>query len=165
MGKKWWVPFVFLVFFACKKKEPQAVETESDTVSFSFQQMPKMADVNPEVSEILEEWEAFQALTESFQVLFKASNNEDLALAIDDLLEKEKLLRESEYPKAFETSEVMSRQKVFRTFLLKIQASLADRTDVFEPMKQMLLAYNAMRNQFNIITNNKLDIDLILDEN
>ena len=155
---------VFLVFFACKEKEAQAVETASATVSFSFQQMPKIAAVNGEVAEILEGWEAFQELNSSFQVLFKASNSEDLALAIDDLLEKEKLLRESEYPKAFETSEVKSRQKVLRTFLLKIQASVADRTDVYEPMKQMLLAYNAMRGQFNIITNNKLDVDLILDE-
>ena len=165
MGKKWWVPFVFLVFFACKKKEAQVVETEDSNVSFSFQQMPKIAAVNGEATEILNEWEAFQDLNGSFQVLFRASNSEDLALAIDDLLEKEKLLRESEYPKVFETSEVKSRQKVFRTFLLKIQASVADRTDVYEPMKQMLLAYNAIRNQFNIITNNKLDIDLILDEN
>lgn len=158
------VPLVFLVFFACKEKEAQAVETKDGNVSLSFQQMPKIAAVNGEVTKILEGWEAFQALNGSFQVLFKASNSEDLALAIDDLLEKEKLLRESEYPEAFETSEVKSRQKVLRTFLLKIQASVADRTDVYEPMKQMLLAYNAMRGQFNIITNNKLDIDLILDE-
>ncbi len=158
------VPLVFVVFFACKKKVNQVVETDSDTVSFSFQQMPKITAVNGEVAEVLEDWEAFQELNGSFQVLFKSSNSEDLALAIDDLLAKEKLLRESDYPEAFETSEIKSRQKVLRTFLLKIQASVADRTDVYEPMKQMLLAYNAMRNQFNIITNNKLDVDLILDE-
>ena len=117
MGKKWWVPFVFLVFFACKKKEAQVVETEDSNVSFSFQQMPKIAAVNGEATEILNEWEAFQDLNGSFQVLFRASNSEDLALAIDDLLEKEKLLRESEYPKVFETSEVKSSQKVFSTYL------------------------------------------------
>jgi len=158
------LPLIYLLLFSCKEKQAPALETDGEAASFTFQNMPKINAVNDDVTEILGDWEAFQELSNSFQVLFRASNSEDLALAVDDLLEKEKLLRESKYPETFETSQIKSRQKVFRTFLLKIQASIQDRTDVYEPMKQMLLAYNAMRRQFNVIENNKLDIDLILNE-
>jgi len=158
------LPLIYLLLFSCKEKQAPALETDGEAASFTFQNMPKINAVNDDVTEILGDWEAFQELNNSFQVLFRASNSEDLALAVDDLLEKEKLLRESKYPETFETSQIKSRQKVFRTFLLKIQASIQDRTDVYEPMKQMLLAYNAMRRQFNVIENNKLDIDLILNE-
>ncbi|MDT0605921.1 hypothetical protein [Croceitalea rosinachiae] len=159
------VVVIFLTMvLGCKKEAKETNGDENELVFFSFQNMPRTQEVNAEAEEILNNWKEFQALQSSFNVMNKASNNEDLALAIDDLLEKEKSLREGDYPEAFDKPQIKSRQRVLRTYLLKIKSSIADRTDVNEPMKQMLEANNAWRAQFNVLVNNKLDLKLILDE-
>lgn len=164
MGKKWILLLVFLMVLGCKKKEGGLAEVVDESGSLTFQNMPKVVPVNENVQRILADWKEFQELHGSFQVLFKAANNEDLALAVADMVEKEKALAVGPYPTMFDTSQIKSRQRVFKTFLLKIQASVADRTDVYGPIKEMLLAYNAMRRQFNVIENNKLDLKSILEE-
>ena len=161
--------FIYLVFitlvFGCRKEVKPKVIDNSTTQFVSFQNTPKIQDINTDANTILGAWPEFKALQNSFNLMYLAENNEDLVLAIDDLLEKEKGLRESKYPGEFDKMQIKSRQKVLQTFLLKIKASLAENTDIEKPIKQMLLARNAFRNQFNIIVNNKLDTTLIIDEN
>ena len=71
-------------------------------------------------------------------------------------------MAESDYPGNFDKLQIKSRQQVFRTFLYKVKGNLNDRRDVAESMDQMMVAYNALRNQFNILSNNTLDANLIL---
>jgi len=156
--------FFFGIALGCKKEGKQDLTDENAKVFFTFQDMPKSQEINNEAKEILKDWKEFQELKSSFEVLYRASNNEDLALAIDDLLEKEKTLREGDYPEVFDRPQVKSRQQVLRTYLLKVQASITDQTDVNQPMKEFLLANNAWRNQFSLLVKNKLDVKLILDE-
>lgn len=156
--------FFFGIALGCKKEGKQDLTDENTKVFFTFQDMPKSQEIDNEAKEILKDWKEFQELKSSFEVLYRASNNEDLALAIDDLLEKEKTLREGDYPEVFDRPQVKSRQQVLRTYLLKAQASITDQTDVNEPMKEFLLANNAWRNQFSLLVKNKLDVKLILDE-
>lgn len=156
--------FFFGIALGCKKEGKQDLTDENAKVFFTFQDMPKSQEINNEAKEILKDWKEFQELKSSFEVLYRASNNEDLALAIDDLLEKEKTLREGDYPEVFDRPQVKSRQQVLRTYLLKVQASIIDQTDVNQPMKEFLLANNAWRNQFSLLVKNKLDVKLILDE-
>ena len=156
--------FFFGIALGCKKEGKQDLTDENTKVFFTFQDMPKSQEIDNEAKEILKNWKEFQELKSSFEVLYRASNNEDLALAIDDLLEKEKTLREGDYPEVFDRPQVKSRQQVLRTYLLKAQASIIDQTDVNEPMKEFLLANNAWRNQFSLLVKNKLDVKLILDE-
>ena len=153
------------IFYGCKKEVKPEVVQDAGTEFVSFQNTPKTRTINPEVNDILSSWPEFQAFQNSYDVMYRAENNEDLVLAIDDLLEKEKGLRESTYPETFNKEQIKSRQKVLRTFLLKVKASLAEGTDVNEPIKQMLTARNAYRNQFNLIISSKLDTKLILNEN
>ena len=153
------------VVFGCKKEVKPEVVDNSATQFVSFQNTPDTQKINLQAEGVLSAWPEFQALQNSFEVMYRAENNEDLVLAIDDLIEKEKGLRESTYPETFNKEQIKSRQKVLRTFLLKVKASLAESTDINEPIKQMLIARNAFRNQFNRIVSNKLDTKLILDEN
>ncbi|WP_350284438.1 hypothetical protein [uncultured Croceitalea sp.] len=153
-----------LLVIGCKKGEKQVADNTDNIALFTFQDMPRKQPINQEAQNILNEWQEFKDLESSFEVFDRAGNNEDLILAIDDLLEKEKALGQSAYPETFDKPQIKSRQRIFRTFLLKTQASLADQTDVNEPIKQMLGANNALRKQFNVLVNNKLDIELILNE-
>jgi len=155
--------FVALVI-GCKDQGKSQEVAEGKTVFFSFQDMPEAQTINSKAGGILADWQEFQDFESSFQVLYRAKNNEDLALAIDDLLNKEKAMVEGEYPETFDNAQIKSRQRVVRTFLLKVKASIIEQTDVNEPMAKMLLANNALRAQFNVMVNSKLDINLILDE-
>ena len=86
-----------------------------------------------------------------------------MALTIDDLIEKQKELVASEYPEKFDIPQIKSRQKVFRTYILKIKGDLYYYQNPEESIMQMFEAYNAFRNQFNVVVNNTLDTNLILE--
>ena len=158
--------FILIVFvFACKKKTSNQLDTGSKTDAISFNNVPNINDFNQETTVILNSWVEFEALQNSFDLMYRADNNEDLTLAIDEILVKEELLRASIYPEPFNKPQIKSRQKVMRNFLLKIKANLIDQVSVDEALKQMVISRNAFRNQFNIIINTKLDPELILEEN
>ena len=153
------------LFFGCGDGEPQ---TEDQTLDqgrlFTFQGTPNVINLKANAITLIKNWKEFSELERGFDVMFQATANEDLVLAIDDLLEREKVLGESEYPEEFNTMKIRSRQKVLRTFMLKVKAGLAYNRDVTEGLKQMLTAYNALREQMNTITNNQFNTEFILNE-
>lgn len=154
----------FSVLWGCKKTEPSTSGTNLGEIEFNYQKMPQKSNINQEATAIVETWPEFKALNASMDVLYKATNNEDLALAIDDLIEKEKDLEAGKYPELFDNFQVKSRQRVLRTYLYKVKAAILENQPTTEPTVQMLEAYNAMRKQLNVIMNSQLDKKLILDE-
>ncbi|MEC8832594.1 MAG: hypothetical protein VX772_09555, partial [Bacteroidota bacterium] len=145
------------VLASCKKTEKAAVEVNTEDLEFNYQKMPEKAEINPEATAIVENWRQFKDLNASVDVLYKATNNEDLALAVDDLIEKEKRMSEGGYPEPFDSNQIKSRQTVMRTFLYKVKASIMENQPTTEPTIQMLEAYNNMREQLNVIMNSQLD--------
>ncbi|MBO0324358.1 hypothetical protein J0X14_18770 [Muricauda sp. CAU 1633] len=165
MRKLLGVLLILLMLSGCKKNQESSQEIQTDELGFQYQKMPSKLTLNPEAIEIVEAWKEFVVFAASIDVLYKATNNEDLILAIDDLIEKEKQLAESTYPELFDTFRVKSRQQVLRTYLYKVKASLLENQETTAPTVEMLQAYNALRKQFNVIVNSQLDKELILDEN
>jgi hypothetical protein len=155
---------IFLVLLGCKKHKDNAQETQNTELGFQYQKMPPKLAINPEATKIVETWKEFMNFAASMDVLYKATNNEDLILAIDDLIEKEKQLAEGTYPELFDVYQVKSRQRVLKTYIYKVKASVLENQETTEPTIEMLEAYNAMRKQFNVIVNSQLDKKLILDE-
>ncbi|MFD2100522.1 hypothetical protein [Flagellimonas iocasae] len=165
MRKLLGVLVVFCILLGCKKKEETAQETETVNLEFQIQKMPSKLPINPEATAIVRNWKEFSTFNVSIDVLYKATNNEDLSLAIDDLIEKEKKMAEGKYPELFDTFQVKSRQQVMKTYLYKVKASILENQETTQPTIEMLEAYNALRKQFNVIVNSQLDKELILDEN
>ena len=149
---------------ACKKAKEAPVEVNTEELEFNYQKMPEKFDINAEAAAIVADWPQFKDLNSSIDVLYKATNKEDLALAIDDLIEKEKKLAEAKYPDLFDTYQIKSRQMVMRTFLYKVKASIMENQPTTAPAIKVLEAYNSMRKQLNVIMNSQLDKKLILDE-
>lgn len=152
------------VLGGCKKTEKTTAEVDTEALEFNYQKMPEKSNINADATAIVENWQQFKDLNASVDVLYKATNNEDLALAIDDLIEKEKNLSNGKYPEPFDTFQVKSRQTVMRTFLYKVKASIIENQPTTEPTVKALEAYNDLRNQLNVIVNSQLDKKLILDE-
>jgi hypothetical protein len=162
---KYTVLFCFaLLLLGCKQEKPEVVDEEVAPEAFSMQNYPTLIELEPDVLPIVNSWPEFMAMENSFSVLKRATNTEDLKLAITDLIAQEKALAEGDYPQAFDKLQIKSRQQVFRTFLYKVQGNLQDSRDIDEAMKEMITAYNAYKNQFNVISGNTLDAKLILDE-
>lgn len=165
MRKLFGILVVMVVLLGCRNSpESTTQEVDKMVLEFQYQKMPDKAPINPEATAIVEGWEEFKAFNASMDVLYRATNNEDLALAIDDLIEKEKNLNEGNYPELYDNFQIKSRQQVIRTYLYKTKAAISENQPTTEPTVQMLEAYNALRKQFNVIVNSQLDKKLILDE-
>lgn len=164
MSKYIFFALVLVLISSCKETATEVVETGQEPDFFSIQDYPKLIETEPNVLSIVGSWPEFMAMENSLDVLKRASNTEDLKLAIDDLIEKEKTLADSDYPQMFDKQQIKSRQRLFRTFLYKVKGNLMDNRDVDKGMEQLVTAYNAYKNQFNVINDNTLDPKLILNE-
>lgn len=155
---------VFTAIMGCKETTDKNQDSAYQELIFDYQKMPKKAGLNAEAAETVEKWPEFRAFDGSFDVLYRAKNNEDLILAIDDLIDKENLLVKSQYPKEFDELQIKSRQRVVRTYLLKVKSHILNNSETTKPTIEMITAYNALRTQLNVIVNSQLDKKLILDE-
>lgn len=163
MHKTFFFGFLLLLLVSCNQGK-ENVEEDTSNYAISTENWPKKAEVNPKSAAILKDWPEFNAFDTSFDALYKVENTEDLNLAIEDLIEKHNVLQASEYPEAFDKPQIKSRQKVVHTFILKIKGHQEYRLDPLEPLLQMIDAYSIMRRQFDIITNNTLDIKTLLED-
>ncbi len=156
--------FLFLAFLSCNENKGPVANETSEPASFSFQDYPKLIELEESVLPTVSSWPEYMALENSIAVLKRATNTEDLKLAIDDLIDKEKALAESTYPAEFDKLPIKSRQQVFRTFLYKVKGNLQDNRAIQEGMEQLINAYNAYKKQYNFLSSTTLDPKLILDE-
>jgi len=155
---------VFLVFLSCKDEKSEVVVNDTSGYEIITEKWPEKLVINASAQTILNDWLEYNGLENSFDAIYTVENREDLSLTIENLIEKQNVLAKSTYPEKFDTPQVKSRQKVFKTYTLKVKGDLIYRTDPQESILQMLEAYNAFRNQFNVIVNNTLDTKLILEE-
>ncbi|MRI00833.1 hypothetical protein GH721_09870 [Kriegella sp. EG-1] len=155
------ITVVFIFLASCKKdKKGQSLDQTSNII-FHVEEWPKKLNVNSEAAEILSSWVEYQELERSFESIYNIDNAEDLSLIIEDLIEKQKAMAESTYPLEFDKPHIKSRQVMLKTYILKTKSSLEYRLD-FEPsVIEMIDAFNALRNQFNVILNSKIDEELI----
>lgn len=155
---------LFLAFFSCNTKEKEVSSTQDQIVKIETKKWPKKLTVAGKAATILSEWPEFNAFDSSFDAIYGVEGKEDLILIIEDLIEKQKLLAKSKYPEDFNLPQVKSRQKIALTYLLKTKGDLEYQINAEESVIAFINAYNAMRNQFNVLLNNTLNNKLILDE-
>lgn len=160
--------FVFLVVLAvllsCKKDKKRSALNEIAETEFNIEKWPKKTVVNAKAMQILNEWPEYTAFETSFERIYGVENTEDLALILEDLIEKQKLVAEAPYPEPFDKPHIKSRQVALKTYILKTKGNLEYRLDPHEPIVEMITSFNALRNQFNVIVNNTFDAKLILEE-
>ncbi len=150
-------------YISCDEIKKEAVAEEQLTkITFNATKLPKKTKLDSKAIVILEKWTAYKSLNTAIDGMYKAENDEDLRMTLDQIIEAQKQLENSTYPQEFNKQHIKSRQLVIKTFALKSKAAIEYRTNILEPAKEMINAYNNYRNQFNIIVNNTLDSTLIL---
>lgn len=151
-----------LLLTSCNQKQAKAMGADTFTFEISAENWPKKTNIDYKAMAILKDWPEYNAMEASFDALYKVENTEDLKLVIEDLIAKQKLLEDSEYPELFDIPQIKSRQKVFKTYFLKVKGDLEYRIGTEASTLEMINAFNALRNQFNIVVSNTLDTELIL---
>ncbi len=164
MHKFLFVPIVFLVSVSCKEKKDKVVVEDPSQYGVVTDEWPKKLPVDPKAGAILRQWPEYMAMDASFDAIYNAENKEDLSLTIDDMINEQKLLEGSDYPKEFDLPQIRSRQKVFKTYILKVKGDLIYFLDPEVSIHEMIEAYNIMRKQFNTVVSHTLDTKLILEE-
>ena len=164
MNKLSFISLFVLLCVSCNQYKDNDQTEDTSAIIISIEKWPKKAGINPKANLILNEWPEYNAVDTSFDALYTVENREDLALVIEDLIEKQKLLEASKFPEVFDKPQIKSRLKVYKTFFLKIKGNLEYRLETEESVLEMIKAYNALRNQLNVVVNNTLDTKLILDE-
>ena len=155
---------LLFMFVSCKEKTQEVAVDDTSGYELTTEKWPNKFSVNSKVKAILSEWPEYNAMDVSFDAIYNAANIEDLRLTLENIIEEQKLLEASEYPKEFDKPQIKSRQKVFKTYVLKVNGDLIYRLDPEASVYEMINAYNALRKQFNVMLNNTLDTKLILDE-
>ncbi|WP_194525066.1 hypothetical protein [Zobellia roscoffensis] len=163
MKRIFFFSLMLLLSIACKEQKQELVVEDVNAREISREKWAKKLPIKPKAGAMLKDWIEFSSLETSFDALHTVANREDLSLVIEDMLTKQKQLEESTYPKEFDIPQIKSRQKVFKTYMLKVKGDLFYRTDPQESLAQMIEAYNDFRNQFNVVVSNTLDTDLILE--
>ncbi len=153
-----------LFFLSCQEQPAGATDETSRNENLSLSSLEKVVETDPKAMEYLNAWPEYRALESEIERVYESENKEDLILVVEELIQKQNALEASVYPEPFDVPQIRSRQKVFKTYLLKLKAALDDRSEALTPAKEMVVAYNAMRKQFNVIVNNTLDTNLILED-
>jgi len=155
---------ILLIFAISCKEEAKEISREQDADRQLNLDLKSIEIImKPEVLGLLENWKAFKSFDQTFNSVSKVKYREDLVLFIDNLLENEALLKESVYPELFNVPQIRSRQKVLKTFILKVKSALEYRLDPQPAMHEMITAYQDLQDQFNIIVAGTLSDDRLLD--
>ena len=149
---------------SCKEGVQETATVSESSFGAMANAMPKVVSVNAKAEAILSQWKEYYSFHQSFERLYTIDFREDLVLVIEDLVEKQKVLEASEYPAEFNIPQVKGRQKVVKTYILKTKGDLEYRLNPENSMKELITAYNALREQFNVTVNNTLPTELIENE-
>lgn len=156
---------LLLLTFSCKDAVTDTALVQGSGWAIEPADFPKKNVVNTKAQFILKDWKAYADFEASFDKIYTLEFREDFVLLIDELVEKQKALEISNYPTAFDIPQVKGRQKVLKTFILKIKGDLEYRQNPETSTKEMISAFNALRSQFNVIVNNTLPKELLSNEN
>ena len=155
---------VIFLSVSCKETVKEEADQDASRYEIATDTWPKKIAVDPKVNAILKEWPEYMAMDISFDAIYNAVNREDLSLTIENIIEEQKLLEDSSYPNEFDIPQIKSRQKVFKTYVLKVKGDLIYYLDPEPSVHQMIIAYNLLRKKFNGVVNQTLDAKLILEE-
>lgn len=164
MPKIYYLITLFLIVASCKENK-ETIESEEETNWESVaSELPKKIALNPKSKALVDNWLAFKAFDSSFDRIYTATYMEDLVLIVEDLVENQKSLERSPYPKEFDIPQIKGRQNVLKTFILKAKGNLEYRQDPKVSIEEMIAAYNGFLNQFNVQVNNTLPEELMAND-
>ncbi|SIQ10918.1 hypothetical protein [Maribacter ulvicola] len=158
----------FLIFItvvsSCKEANQENTTIQETRWEEITDSLPEKIRIDAKAQTILNDWLEYSALEKSFDKIYTSEHIEDFQFLVDELIENQNKMELSEYPEKFNIPQIKGRQKLFKTYVLKIKGDLEYRQNPRESIIQMITAYNNLRNQFNVSLHNDLPDELLNDE-
>lgn len=158
------IALIVLGNISCGEQKTDEVKDDPAKDLVDLKKLPKKVEPSAAAVEILKDWTEYNALNGAIRSFYVAETKEDLTVLLEDLIEKQKLLEASAYPTEFDRPDIKSRQKMFKTYVLKIKSNMAYDINPREAVIQTIEAYNAFNNQFSIVLSSKIDTELLFEE-
>ena len=155
---------ILLVFLSCNRSPDSEKAASGVSEEPIVSTLPELVVIRPEARVIVDDWPQFRSLEERMNVVREADDREELALLVEELGQICKQVEENAFPGELEKPSVRSRLKVLRTYLGKLDAALFYRTDTGEPLTELMVAYNALRQQFNVIVSTTLTPEMFMND-
>lgn len=167
MKKYFQIFFICCIFFCCKNESDAGdsnneLQEVTDSVA-----LPKLPDIQTPPAEVVAKtanWDAFKKFETSIQRLYA---NGDILTEAQAILESEKELSASTFPKEFNIPAVKSRIIVIHTFLEQLEASAKDEAserDVHFIKQRVIESYNSFLKQLSESMNKSLAEDFLKKE-
>ncbi len=80
------------LIISCRQDRDADLADSDVAVEFNGKELPQRVRINARATEILNEWPEYLDFDTRFSALYNASNNEDLKLITEDLVEKQKTM-------------------------------------------------------------------------
>ena len=151
---------LLLVISCNQKQEKEGVEQAVINV-LDYSDVTTFTPFSTKVDSLLQEWPSFTAFNGRIQAISSVVSIPDLKLLVDELIEKEQQISQEAYPEVFNLPEIKSRQRLIRTYLLKTQSAIVLAQDPRSATDELLLAFNALRAQMNLISSPKIDLNTL----
>jgi len=152
------------LLFSCGSKQENSKDTAVVSSLIDYSDLPAFSPLTAAVDSVLLNWPTYQALDSRMGALSLVVSVPDLKILVAELLEKEQSILKEGYPKAFNLPAIKSRQRVLRTFLLKAQAQILLDQDPRGATEEVIVAFNALRDQMNLLLAPKIDLNNLEDE-
>lgn len=149
---------------SCKSPDQKESLEATSVIEAEIQALPELVPLDPRAREILNTWPQYASLENRLSALPEVKNREEMELLLEELNQICKQVEDNAFPAPFEKPSVRSRIKVLRTYLGKLEAANYYLLDYQEPVSELMDAYNAIRQQFNVIVNNSLTPDVFENE-
>ncbi|NER12969.1 hypothetical protein GWK08_05930 [Leptobacterium flavescens] len=149
MNKMYSCLMVLLLMVACTKevKNDTPEEVTEEVQEFNGQ-LPTLAKVPSKLKTELDKWAAFKAFETEISRL-PQTEADQLTFLLDELINKEKELADSDFPPKFDLPAVKSRLMVVKTFVLQTKAVVEEKGDINMQYAKMITAYNSLVKQLS----------------
>jgi hypothetical protein len=153
-----------LLFFACGKKQEIDTVNKSAVSVLNYTDLPSFIPLTASADSVLLAWPNFKAFEERIKALPLVVSVPDLKMLVQELIEKDQIILNEVYPEALNFPEIKSRQRVITTFLLKTRAEILLSQDPKLATQELVQSFNALRDQINLLTSPKLNLNTFEDD-
>jgi len=167
MKKYFQIFFISCIFLCCKSESDAGVSNnglEEITDSAALPKLPEIQTPPAEVVAKTANWDAFKKFEASIQRLY---SNGDVLTEVEAIIESEKELSESTFPKDFDIPAVKSRIVVINTFLEQLEASAKEEAsdrEVHAIKQRVIEGYNSFLKQLSEAMDKNLAEDFLKNE-
>jgi len=153
-----------LLFFACGKKQEIQTVNKPVVSILDYTDLPSFVPLTAASDSVLLTWSNFKAFEERMKALPVVISVPDLKMLVQELIEKDQVILNEAYPELLNLPEIKSRQRVLTTFLLKTRAEILLSQDPKMAAQEVVQSFNALRDQINLLTSPKLNLNTFEDD-